>query len=65
MLHRIILVVQNTITLPTACRGMADLNDVLYPTIEPHDEGMLEVTDLHTVAWEVSGNPEGAPVLVI
>ena len=57
--------VQNTITLPTGCRGMADLDDVLYPTIEPHDEGMLEVTDLHTVAWEVSGNPEGAPVLVI
>ena len=54
----------NTITLPTGCRGMADLDDVLYPTIEPHDEGMLEVTDLHTVV-EVSGNPEGAPVLVI
>ena len=64
-LQRIILAVQNTITLPTFCRDMADLDDVLYPTIEPHDEGMLEVTDLHTVAWEVSGNPEGAPVLVI
>ena len=64
-LHRIILVVQNTITLPTGCRGMADLDDVLYPRIEPHQQGMLEVSDLHSVAWEAAGNPEGAPVLVI
>lgn len=57
--------VQNTITLPTGCRCMADLDDVLHPRIEPHLEGMLEVSDLHSVAWEVSGHPEGAPVLVI
>ena len=44
---------------PTACRGMADLDDVLYPTIEPHDEGMLEVTDLHTVAWKSPATPRG------
>ena len=44
---------------------MADLDDVLYPKIGTHQEGMLGVSDLHTVAWEVAGNPEGAPVLVI
>ena len=43
---------------------MADLDDVLYPTIEPHDEGMLEVTDLHTVRGSLR-KPRGAPVLVI
>lgn len=64
-LHRIILMVQNTITPPTGCTVMADLDDVLHPRIEPHLEGMLEVSDLHSVAWEVSGHPEGTAVLVI
>ena len=41
------------------------LADVLYPPIEPHSEGMLQVSDLHTIAWEQSGNPSGIPVVVI
>ena len=41
------------------------LADVLYPPIEPHTEGMLEVSALHTIAWEQSGNPDGLPVVVI
>ena len=40
------------------------LADVLYPPIEPHTEGMLKVSSLHTIA-EQSGNPNGIPVVVI
>ena len=41
------------------------LDDVLYPPHEPHTTGRLEVSDLHTVAWEASGNPNGIPVVVL
>lgn len=41
------------------------LDDVLYPPIEPYDAGMLSVSQLHTIAWEKSGNPNGLPVVVI
>jgi proline iminopeptidase len=37
----------------------------LYPEIEPHDYGMLEVGDANRVYWEVSGNPEGKPAIVL
>jgi proline iminopeptidase len=41
------------------------IEDVLYPKIEAHTTGFLEVTELHTIAWERSGNPDGIPVIVI
>ena len=34
----------------------------LFPPIEPYDSGRLAVDTLHSLYWEVSGNPEGAPV---
>src|SRR5690606_40255027 len=36
-----------------------------YPAIEPHATGMLRVSDTHTIYWEVSGNPEGKPVVFV
>ena len=44
---------------------VSSLADVLYPPIEAHTTGMLQVSNLHTIAWEQSGNPEGIPVVVI
>ena len=41
------------------------LADVLYPPIEPHTTGMLQVSDVHTIAWEQSGSADGIPVVVI
>jgi proline iminopeptidase len=35
----------------------------LYPAIEPFDSGMLPLDDMHTMYWEVSGNPHGVPVV--
>ncbi|MEU9835577.1 prolyl aminopeptidase [Streptosporangium sp. NPDC048047] len=33
--------------------------------LEPHDHGMLDVGDGNLVHWEVYGNPEGKPALVV
>ena len=37
----------------------------LYPPIEPHAAGLLEVGDGHRVYWEACGNPHGRPALVL
>lgn len=37
----------------------------LYPAIEPYQTGYLDLDGYHQMYWEESGNPEGAPVLVI
>ncbi|MAW81330.1 MAG: prolyl aminopeptidase [Parvularcula sp.] len=36
----------------------------LYPPIEPFDVGMLRVSDVHQIYYEVSGSPDGKPVVV-
>jgi proline iminopeptidase len=37
----------------------------LYPEIEPFNEFQLQVSDLHTIHIEESGNPEGKPVIFL
>jgi proline iminopeptidase len=37
----------------------------LYPPIEPHETGMLDVGDGQQLYWEVSGNPQGKPVVFL
>ncbi|MGA7936487.1 MAG: prolyl aminopeptidase [Kovacikia sp.] len=37
----------------------------LYPPIAPYQTGMLQVSALHQIYFEVSGNPEGKPVVVL
>jgi proline iminopeptidase len=37
----------------------------LYPDIQPHQSGMLKLDDIHTMYWEVSGNPRGKPVVFL
>jgi proline iminopeptidase len=37
----------------------------LYPEIEPFDDGMLQVSDLHTIHYERVGNPDGIPVVFL
>jgi proline iminopeptidase len=36
-----------------------------YPDITPYQTGMLPVSDLHTIYWEQSGNPQGKPVVFL
>ena len=37
----------------------------LYPPIAPYQSGTLQVSDLHTLYFEQSGNPEGQPVVFL
>jgi len=36
-----------------------------YPEVEPYDHGMLDVGDGDRVYWELCGNPEGRPAVVL
>lgn len=37
----------------------------LYPLIEPYNQGNLQVSELHTIYFEESGNREGKPVVFL
>ncbi|MFD5076722.1 prolyl aminopeptidase [Streptomyces sp. NPDC058371] len=37
----------------------------LYPEIEPYEHGRLDVGDGNRVYWEVCGNPEGKPAVIL
>jgi proline iminopeptidase len=37
----------------------------LYPEIQPYETGMLDVGDGHQLYWELSGNPDGKPVVFL
>ena len=37
----------------------------LYPEITPYQTGMLDVGDGHSLYWELSGNPNGKPVVFL
>ncbi|WP_071516302.1 prolyl aminopeptidase [Geitlerinema sp. PCC 9228] len=36
-----------------------------YPPIEPYNTGWLQVSDLHEIYYEESGNPDGKPVVFL
>jgi proline iminopeptidase len=37
----------------------------MYPEIDPYEHGWLDVGEGHQVYWEVCGNPEGKPAVVL
>ncbi|MFF3670109.1 prolyl aminopeptidase [Microtetraspora malaysiensis] len=37
----------------------------LYPPIEPYDSGLLDVGRGNQIYWEICGNPEGKPVVMV
>lgn len=37
----------------------------LYPPIEPYSHGRLRVSDIHELYYELCGNPNGKPVVVV
>jgi len=37
----------------------------LYPPIEPYDSGLLAVSDGNSMYWEVCGNPDGKPAVMV
>ncbi|KAL9275514.1 Proline iminopeptidase-like protein [Drosera capensis] len=45
--------------------GEKESSRSLYPAIEPYSTGFLKVSDIHTLYWEQSGNPDGHPVVFL
>jgi proline iminopeptidase len=41
------------------------MGPAFYAPIRPYETGMLDVGDGHHVYWEVSGNPDGKPTVVL
>ena len=37
----------------------------LYPEIQPYETGMLDVGGGHSLFWELSGNPDGKPAVML
>jgi proline iminopeptidase len=37
----------------------------LYPDVEPFETGYLKVSDLHEIYYELCGNPNGKPVMIL
>jgi len=37
----------------------------LYPELEPNRSGFMQVSEIHSVYWEESGNPAGRPVIFL
>ncbi|BAY32763.1 prolyl aminopeptidase [Nostoc carneum NIES-2107] len=37
----------------------------LYPPIEPYKQGYLQVSELHKIYFEESGNPQGKPIVLL
>ena len=40
-------------------------NDSLYPSVKAREEGLLKVSNLHTLFYAVYGNPSGIPVVIL
>ena len=43
----------------------ASTRRTLYPEIQPYQTGQLDVGDGHNLYWELSGNPNGKPVVFL
>ncbi|MGY1490810.1 prolyl aminopeptidase [Methylobacillus pratensis] len=41
------------------------MNHALFPDIQPYQQGMLAVSNLHSIYYEQSGNPAGQPVVFL
>ncbi len=41
------------------------LKNLLYPSISPFEKGYLKVDDTHSIYWEVSGNHNGIPIVIL
>ena len=38
---------------------------MIFPDIEPREQGKLKVSSLHSIYWETSGNPKGSSILIV
>lgn len=57
--HNKIESIPSTTSFMASQQGIPQVNRNFYPHIEPYSTGFLNVSDLHTIYWEQSGNPSG------
>ncbi len=38
---------------------------MLFPSINLNQSGFIKVSEIHTIYWEESGNPQGKPVVFV
>ena len=50
---------------PFAAPAGAAEDHPLFPEIEPYDSGFLQVSEIHEIYYEQSGNPQGKPVFFL
>ncbi|MCB2204117.1 prolyl aminopeptidase [bacterium] len=53
------------LTLTALPAAFAQEHAALWPKIESFDSGYLQVSDLHSIYYDRSGNPDGVPVFVL
>jgi proline iminopeptidase len=52
-------------TLKLISTGSKENRLKLFPEIEPFQTGRLKVSELHEIYFEISGNPNGKPAIVL
>lgn len=60
-----LLTILLVLSLSAAALAGGDAESPLFPPIEPYESGMLKVSDIHEIYYELSGNPKGKPVFVL
>ncbi|RYR35802.1 hypothetical protein Ahy_A10g050906 isoform B [Arachis hypogaea] len=65
-MHKVDHTIESTpVNLMAREQEFTEVNRNLYPNVEPYSAGFLKVSDIHTLYWEQSGNPNGHPVVFI
>lgn len=57
------LILAVLVLYPHSARSQDDID--LWPAIEPYETGFLRVSDLHEIYYELCGNPNGRPVVML
>ena len=67
MVKKVFLLVIIGLFIFSCCKDDAISNNEieLWPEIEPYESGYLKVSDIHEIYYELCGNPEGKPVIVL
>ncbi len=64
MLKKISANILIAIFLVSACSSENNQTK-LWPEIQPYDTGYIQVSELHDIYYQLGGNPEGRPVMVL
>lgn len=64
-MRRIVLLSTAALVLLAQVISAQPLEDILHPEIEPRETGYLQVSDLHTLYYELVGDPDGVKVIFL